>query len=357
MNILFDIGHPAHVHYCRILAKRLEEQGWSCLFTTKDKQIVIYLLEHYGLDYVSCGKHKIGSIGKIWSLFSYTLRLFMVAIDFRPDFFFNASPSAAFVSWIMGKVHLGLEDTFNIEQVRLYMPFTDVVFTGDFIHPPLGKKEIRYPGYHELAYLHPSVFTPDERVLDCLGVKKGEKYAIVRFVAWNASHDCGHKGMSVENKITLVTELSKRIRVFISSEATMPDQLVQYRIPIRPEQMHDAMAYACLIVGESSTMASEAAVLGTPAIFMNNKHFGCTDDQSKYGVLFQYTESEEDQISLINKAVELASSSDKDVYQQKAIKMLKDKIDLSALLFWFVANYPESRREMRKGNFDFNRFK
>ena len=49
-------------------------------------------------------------------------------------------------------------------------------------------------------------------VTDELGVTKDEKYVIIRFVAWNASHDLGHKGISIENKINAVKEFSSMLK-------------------------------------------------------------------------------------------------------------------------------------------------
>jgi hypothetical protein len=258
----------------------------------------------------------------------------------------------------MHKPHIALEDTFNMEQVKLSMLFTDVVLTGDYPHPSLGKKEIKYPGYHELAYLHPNVFTLDERVLAILGMKKGEKYAIVRFVAWEASHDIGHSGISYENKIKLVKTLSRHLHVFISSEMELPEELKNYQIKIPPEQMHNALAFAHLFVGESSTMATESAVLGTPSIYINDSKLGYTNDLANYGLLYSYMESEIDQITAIKKAEELAlKQNTKEEYLTKREQMLADKIDVSAFLIWFVENYPESVNEVKAKDFDFGRFK
>ena len=359
MRILIDIGHPAHIHLFKNFAWRMQEKGHQIFFTCRDRECVLDLLRVYGFVYDNFGKHYSSVQGKIFGLIKNEFQMFNAAIQFKPDLFLShGSTIAAFTSFIMHKPHIALEDTFNMEQVKLSMLFTDVVLTGDYPHPSLGKKEIKYPGYHELAYLHPNVFTPDESVLDILGVKKGEKYAIVRFVAWKASHDIGHSGISYENKIKLVNTLSKHLRVFISSEAELPEELKIFQINVPAEQMHNALAFAQLFVGESGTMASESAVLGTPAIFMNNKHFGCIDDQANYGLLFTYSESENDQIAAIKKAEELALKQNvKEEYLPRREKMLADKIDVSAFLIWFVENYPESVNEVKRKDFDFGRFK
>jgi len=358
MRVLIDIGHPAHVHLFKNLAWRLQENGHIVLFTCRDREHVIHLLKTYGFTFKNFGKHYITLKGKLYGLVKNELQTLKAAQNFKPDLFIShGSTIAAITSYLIRKPHIALEDTFNMEQVKLYMPLTKVVLTGDYPHKPLSNKEIQYPGYHELAYLISSVFTPDESVLKNLAVEKGDKYAIIRFVAWNASHDVGHKGLTHETKIKLIERLSSHLKVFISSEADLPREFKPYQIKIKPEEMHSILAFAHLFVGESGTMASEAAVLGTPAIFLNNKHFGCIDDQAEYGVLFQYSESQEDQLRLIDKSVELASRTDKSEYKQKAIRMTNDKIDLSAFLFWFVVNYPESLRETRNESFDFNKYK
>jgi len=359
MRILIDIGHPAHIHLFKNFAWRMQERGYKILFTCRDRECVLNLLRVYGFVYDNFGKHYSSVQGKIFGLAKNELQMLNTTIQFKPDIFVShGSTIAAFTSFIMHKPHIALEDTFNMEQVKLSMLFTDVVLTGDYPHPSLGKKEIKYPGYHELAYLHPNVFTPDESVLDILRVKQGEKYAIVRFVAWKASHDIGHSGISYENKIKLVNTLSKHLRVFISSEAELPEKLIKHQINIPPEQMHNALAFAQLFVGESSTMASESAILGTPSIYVNDSKLGYTNDLVKYGLLYSYTELVQDQLAAIKKAEELALTPNiKEEYLPKREKLLADKIDVSAFLIWFVENYPESVNEVKAKDFDFGRFK
>lgn len=359
MKILVDIGHPAHVHYYRNMSAELTNKGHSVLFTTRDKEVAIELLDFYKIDYKVIGKSYSKVIDKISGLLKSTIKLFLICLKFKPDILINATPSAAFVSWLLGKCHISLEDTYNMEQINIYLPFTDVVLTGDYPHPDLGRKDLKYPGYHELAYLHPNVYKPNDTVLQSLGVRKGDKYALVRFVAWNASHDIGHAGISVENKIKLIESLAKYFPVFISSEAELPVELKKYRINIKPEQMHDALNFAHLFIGESATMSSECAMLGTPAIFLDNTGRKYTKNQEKqYGLVFNYTESAEDQVKAIDKAIELAESDNiKEQFKIKRDRMLKDKIDVTAFLVWFVENYPVSEKEMRETEFSFDRFK
>ncbi|MDD2230061.1 MAG: DUF354 domain-containing protein [Candidatus Cloacimonetes bacterium] len=357
MNILIDIGHPAHVHYFKNMAWQLLELGHQVLFTVKDKEVAVPLLQAYKFRYEVLGRNKKGIISKLAGLFFYTVRLFKTTVRNRPHILFNASLSAALVSWLLRKYHISLEDTFNMEQVNLYLPFTNLVITGDYPHRNLGRKQLALPFYQELLYLHPKYFTPDSLIYDTLGLTEGDRYAVVRFVSWGASHDVGQRGMTTENKIELVKQLSKYLRVFISSEGELPDSLKEYLIKIPPEKMHDALAFAHLFVGESATMASECTILGTPALYMNSKEFGSTSDQSQYGLLELFNESEADQNAMIRRAVEIAAEpSYKKKHEVKREKLLADKIDVTAFMVWFVENYPNSKKEIQNPQFDFNRF-
>ena len=347
MNILIDIGHPAHVHLTKHLAHLMEEKGHKVLFTCRQKEFIIQLLEAEGFQYVSFGKKYLTTLKKMWGIIKFDFLLWKTSLKFKPDIFVShGSMYAAVVSRLMRKPHISFEDTYNLEQVRLYRPFTDLILTGDYQHPVISdKKEFRMAGYHALAYLHPNRFSPDENVLDELGVAKGEKYVVVRFVAWNATHDIGHTGVTMENKIQAVREFSKYARVFISSEGTLPAMFDEYRLPTHPSRIHHVIAFSSLVFGESSSMAEEAAALGVPSIFINDKSTWYTKDmEQKFGLVFNFTESKEDQLKSIQKGVEILSQTTKQDWMGKSKKMLKEKIDVSAFVAWVVENYPESKR-------------
>jgi predicted glycosyltransferase len=192
----------------------------------------------------------------------------------------------------------------------------------------------------ELAYLHPNYFTPDESIFEYLQVSRDEKYVVMRFVSWGASHDIGHKGISLEMKRKAIKVFSRYARVFISSEGGLPEDLKPYQINIPPEKMHDVLAFASLLYGESATMASECAVLGTPAIYLDNKGRGYTDEQEeKYGLVFNFTESLVHQEESIQKAIELLKTPNlRKEWQKRRQKMLSETIDVTAFMVRLIEN-------------------
>jgi hypothetical protein len=216
----------------------------------------------------------------------------------------------------------------------LTFPFATKILTPVCYLKKLGKKQIRYDSYNTLAYLHPKYFAPDPGALGALGIMEGERFVVMRFVSRTAVHDIGCGGLALEAKRRAVEEFSKIARVFISSEQELPEDLRGYQIPCSPEQIHDALYYAELLYGESATMASEAACLGTPAIFVDDRGRGYTDEQEKkYGLVFNFSTSPEDQERAIKKGVEiLRADGDREAWRRKAGKMVGEKIDLTGFL-------------------------
>lgn len=363
MRILIDIGHPAHVHLFKHFAHDMISRGNQVHFTCRSREFIKELLDKEGLSYTCFGLSYASSAGKFWGLIHFTCLLLGYCLKFKPDLLLShGSMYAAFAAFFIRKPHISFEDTFNFEQIRLYQPFTAAILTATYDHPLKSNKAVRYPGYHELTYLHPNRFTPDPSVLHDLfnpstlqpfnpSINRQlptsnfqpptSNYVILRFVSWHASHDIGHKGMSLKNKIAAVKAFSLYAKVFISSESPLPSELEPYRFPLPPHRMHHAIAFASLVFGESATMASEAAVLGIPAIYLDNTGRLYTREQEeKYGLVFNYTENEQDQQRAIVKGLELITTPGiKEEWQQKRARMLEEKIDVTAWLVDFVEEF------------------
>lgn len=340
MKIFIDIGHPAHVHYFKNLIHCLNENGHQFVITARDKEMAHYLLKNEKLSYTSRGKGANTIFGKAFYLLKADWFLYKIASDEQPDLFLSfASPYCAHVAWLKKTPCITIDDTetARLGQV-LYRSFSTKILTPHSFQKDFGEKHIRFPSYMELSYLHPNWFKPDPSIFSEIGIDKDEKYTIVRFVKMTANHDVGLKGIALENKIKAVEAFSKFGHVFISSESVLPDQLKNYKLDIKPERIHHVLAYASLLYGESGTMSSEAAVLGTPAIFLNKLGLGYLKEQEdKYGLVFSFSESKDDQRASIKKGVEILSS-DSDLWPQKKKKLLDDNIDLTAYLLNFISD-------------------
>lgn len=352
MNILIDIGHPAHVHIFRNAAHNFERDGHNVLFTLREKEFEKELVKSEGFRFKSFGKKYKSLTGKAFGLLKFDFKEWVECLRFKPDILLShGSPYAAHASFLYRRPHITLNDTFNMEQVRLFEPFSDVVLTGTYPHPKISDKEIHYSGYHELAYLHPAYYTPNPAILSDLGVGPKDKYILIRFIAWNATHDRGHKGISEANKIKAVDELSRYAKVFISAESDLPEALEPYRLKTMPEQLLDVIAFSSLVWGESRTIPSEASMLGVPSVInYDTGSYYLKDQEDNYGLCYCLSESEEDQRKALEICIGLLSR-DKDElkteWQEKRKKLLADHIDVTAFLTWFVENYPQSKQIMK----------
>ena len=207
-----------------------------------------------------------------------------------------------------------------------------------------------YAGTHELAYLHPNWFTPTESVLAKAGLNKGERFFIMRFVAFKGHHDIGQSGLSLEQKRKLIDLLKPYGRVIITSERQIEPEFEEYRLPVPPEEIHSLMSYASMFLGDSQTMTSEAAILGVPALKCNTfagRLSVPNELENKYGLCYSYQPTDFDRFYEHVKTL-LETKNLKEVWQEKRRKFLSDKIDVTAFFTWFIENYPKSKEIMKE---------
>lgn len=347
MRILFDIGHPADIHLFKHIILNLKEKNNEIKICVREREnISKKLLELYNFEYEELEKNVPGLFNKAITMFKNDYKLIDISKRFNPNIFVSlASPYSAQVSRLMNRYSITFTDSEPTRlMLSLTMPFTDVILTPKSFTINLGEKQIRINSFKELAYLHPNWFKPNPDVLDLLNISKGEKYVICRFGAFDASHDIGIKGFSLEDKIRLIEKLSKYTKIFISSELKLPRDLERYDMNIPQHRMHDAMYYASLLVGDTQTSTTEAACLGTPAIRCNsfvgpNDMSNFKELEAKYKLIFNYRDSR----NAIEKSLDIIQQENiKKEWAQRTKKLINDKIDLTAFMTWFIKNYPKS---------------
>lgn len=399
MNVLFVSGHPAQVHNFRLVREELIKDGHQVFWLTTPKDIATNLLDVYGIPYEVLHKPNKGMVSKAWTLLRNVLWEMRYLRRNKIDVAITRTcPYTTIATKLCGVKHIIIDDTEHAaEQVKVLSNRADAILLPECFWFQLRKDEIRFPGNIEVHYLHPKRFCPAP-VWDLLGIEEGTRFAIVRFVKWDAWHDTQLVGgFSLEQKRELIKRLSKHLRVFISSESELPADLEPYRIQIPIERMHDVQAAAALFVGESATMASESVVLGTPAIYIDEVGRGYTDEEAREGLLWMYRpvanrskltievtpknidkntdiqSSEKNQKNgkvepwwisggveeCIEKAEEIADAKfDSATYAQRHKEWLASKIDCTGFLTYFIEGYPATVKEVKNADEEFwRRFK
>jgi predicted glycosyltransferase len=335
MNILFEINHPAHFHLLKNPINLLIRRGHIISILAKSNSPIPQLLStqpHWNVLFV--GKKGKGIVTKVLKQFLFTFQSIRIILSRKIDLCAGVSitmPQAAFLTGLKSLVLDDDDKKTTPVFAALSHTFATKILSPDSLRDNDSKtKYIYYPGLHELSYLHPDVFSPQKDVLSELNLAENEKIILLRFVDFKAHHDLGEKGLSNDQRKRLVEILSKKGRVIITSESKLVPELESYKQTVSPDKIHDLMAFASLYMGESQTMASEAAVLGVPAIRINtfkSRIAYLTELEEIYGLLYSYTPDEFDKA--IEKINELLLPKSRQKWAERRKKLLEEKINVS----------------------------
>jgi len=353
MNILIEIGHPAHVHKLAATIKILKDNHHKIVVVTKDIASIKFLLSKLDIPYTIIGVKKDSLIGKGIMQLWYNLRCMIILKHEKIDLIIGCL-SAAYMTRITKVPSILLDDDDDEVEpliVKYVHPFITNILSPSSLIGKRGRKDtIYYSGYHELAYLYPNRFTPDSSVLAELGLNEREPYFILRFNAFKAHHDIGIHGISIENKRILINILEKKGKVFITTERNIEEEFKKYQLNLSPEKIHSLIYFATMLIGDSQTMTSEAAVLGTPSIRCNSfvgQLSLLEEEEHTYGLTYGFLP---DNFEAMKQKIEylLSIANLKEIWQKKRQVMLNDKIDVTAFYVWFIENYPTSVNIMKE---------
>jgi predicted glycosyltransferase len=188
MRIWFDMTASAHPVVFRPVILRLRESGHEVVITARDYAQTLGLLDLYGLDYISVGRHAGASRPrKALALAQRSLKLSRFAakggFDLAVAHGSNDLALAAAYARIPAVNMFDYE--FAIQQHNIGCRLARRVITPDAIPPSRltrfgvkGDKLLQYPGLKEEYYL--ADFKPDPTILDQLGVDSARVVVVVR---------------------------------------------------------------------------------------------------------------------------------------------------------------------------------
>ena len=329
MKIMIDMLHPAHVHFFRNFISEMQKNGHKILVTARKKDVTIELLNAYKIKYTIISEMKRGLFGLFTEWVIRNIKFYRIAKKFKPDVLMGImgatiSPMGKILG-IPSVVFWDTESTKKINKIVFWM--ATYVCTPSCFKGEIGAKQIKYPGFHELAYIHPNRFKPNPLVLKKMHMKIGNKFTVIRFVSWEAINDRFPR--CINNRVKFVKELSKYSKIFITSEGNLPKELEEYKIKVSPAEIHNLLYYATLHVGEGATTASEAALLGTPSIYASSIKLGYLLEEEEYELVYNIAEEEK----ALKKSIEILK--DKNIKKKWAIKrnkLLKDKVDVTKII-------------------------
>ncbi|MCC7290249.1 DUF354 domain-containing protein [bacterium] len=349
MRVLFFIVHPAKFWLFRYVTLGLRKLGHTVDWAIVDKDVLVELLEREGWEYTNIfpeGRRS-KKLPKVVSLFVYTwktlVRCFKLLKGKKYDLVISGD-IITFVAWLKGiKSVVPIDDGFDI------VPEYSVswAFANKLVSPqgtdlgPFNYKRLAYTSNHEWAYLNPKYFKPNSKIVKKFNPTL-ERYFIIRLVSLTASHDGGKRGLSDEQVDSLIELLSQHGKVFINAEKgrDLRDSLKQYLINVSPYDMHHAMYYSDLFIGDSQTMASEGGLMGVPT-FRCNDFVGKVpylQEEEDYGLIFNYKPEEFE--SMYQKIKQVLKMKDaKKVWKERVEAFAKYHIDTTQFYIDLIQKY------------------
>ena len=366
MRIALFLGHPAHFHMLKHAAANLKRDGHEVFFVIKKKDILENLCKEAGYTYSKIRENRSNTK---WGLIKSVLGMewHMLRFIHRNKIEMLVGSTLAFAAAKLARIPviaMGEDDAEIVPRyAKMVYPFASAVFSpmacnnGQWEH-----KSIKYPGFQKLTYLHPHWFKADKEIARRNGINPDEPYFLIRFAKLNAHHDSGVNGISTDVARRLVEILAPHGKIYITSERKLEPEFEQYGLHINPLDIHHVMAFATLYIGDSQSMANEAAMLGVPSLrfndFVGAKKIGVMEELEKvYGLTYGISSKEPEK--LYAKVEELLGMKDlRGTFQERREKMLSEKIDVTAFLTYFIENYPQSAAEARNADRSFwKRFK
>lgn len=348
-RFLFYLVHPAKFQFHKVQINALKQKGYIVDIVINTKDILEDLLKEEGWEYTNIfpNSRKIKGvhvyIAAFISIFLTVWRLMKYTRGKKYDVFVGDLLS------IVGRFK-GVTSFYATDDVLAAVPEQAIFFkTVKHIIAPeitdIGKystKKIAYSGYKALAHLHPNHFTPNENILS--PELKGKPYFLIRCTGFGATHDIGKSGISNEVLQKIIPILEPHGQILITSERELPENLKKYNLKIRKNDITHYINYAQIFIGDSTTMCTEAAVLGTPAIEFDEYFFEIEqmlEIEKKYQLIHCFRTNQTE--GFLNKISELVNTNNlKSTYLERRKKLLNDTIDVSSFLIWLFENEPKS---------------
>ncbi|KUG20128.1 hypothetical protein ASZ90_010137 [hydrocarbon metagenome] len=348
MRIGIFLNTPAQVHFYGNIIKELKKRGHETFLLARNYGETLDLLKESNTPYYQYSRPPASKYGKMcrlpFDIFKAFAYLKKCDVDLVTGFGAYDAYTAALLK-VPSIVFTDSEFTVNTTsytiQYRLTEPFINVVITPESFRQDLGPKHVRVRSFKELAYLHPRYYTPDNSVYELLNIPEGDDYAVLRFNAFDAVHDLGINGFDSNAKIRLVDALREYGHVFISVEGSLPSALKPYVLNIPKKRIHDVLYYAKLLVTDTQTMATEAALLGTPTIRCNefvgnNDMSNFIELEQKYRLMYNFAAP----IESMQKATELIQQDGlKEEWRARREKLLAEKVNITDYMVSFFERY------------------
>ena len=286
MEVGTFVNTPAHAHLYREFVNTLERRGHHATVFARDDSCTLDILDFHDISYHIYGERSGGRTALAKALPGHLRTIARLLQTVELDLVFGMGVYSTYAGGIAGVPAIAVMDSEPMAfKQRLTAPLVTAFLTPESFRRNLGRKHYTFRGFKETAYLHPDVYRPAGDIRRALDLDADDRFSVVRFNAFHGHHDVGVTGFSTRQKRALLERLAEHGIVFVSDEHgdSYPERDRIRAFDAHPALIHDALAEADILIADTQTMVTEAALLGTPAIRSNS--FVGPSDMGNFGTL------------------------------------------------------------------------
>lgn len=333
MNVLFDIGHPAHVHLFKNLIYFFKKKGHKVIVVSREKDVTTALLNHYKIKHVIISKQSTNLFGMVKELFERNNKIIKIHKKEKFDIVIGTSFSIGLLTLLYKvKSYIFSEDDDNVVPLMVCLSYplvTKIINPNCLKFKFFKNKRVLHNSCQKLAYLHPNSFKPNINILKKYNLKP-YKYIIVRLSALKAHHDLKANGID-KNMLKKINKVCINYKIISSKENNIN--------LIKPWDMHHVLNYAKMIISDSQSMTVEAAVLGVPSVRYGNfkGKLSVLNEIENYKLSSSFSPNQKNK--MIKKIQEILNQKNiENTYLIRKDELLKDKTDFTRWMINYFSN-------------------
>ena len=334
------------------VGRELERRGWTVSMASRRKEATVALLDAAGWPhFVASGELRRGRPGLVLEMLIRVSRLARFIAMQHVDVVVSRNPAGCIAARLTRVLSVFDTDDGSGAGIHhmLAVPFADHITSPEALSEDYGPRHRRYRSLKSLAYLHPDRYRPDPARLATVGIDPGRPIFVLRRSAYSASHDGGRSGIGESLASELVRTMSSVGHVIISSEDPTEGPLATSAVLRRsPELLREILAASSLVVTDGASVAEEAAVLGTMAVFVSD--FAGERDyldrlERDYGSIRSFRPSQRTEVQDFVGGAVARPAEVKSRAQESARRIGNDHVDLVPWYAGLVAQlFSDSRR-------------
>ena len=331
-NFLFLLNHARHAYILNNLKKKLTDQGDNVYIGSRnlDKPHLAEIVQEFGWDtFVIRPITSRSPIGIVSYIIKQIIQINKVIRKYKIDRIISSGPNIASIAAKRSRINsVGWIDTEHVNlQVKSAFYLSDVLIAPEFSKFNQYKR-IVFKSIIDSAYLHPSIFKYNPEIVENLRLLENGRPILYRLTNFTALHDKKIKFRDWE--YDFIREIAKNHPIILVSEGEVPKGLQKYQKKFKITVFHHILSQCKLYIGSGLSTATEANLLGIPAIYTNPLSTGTLEEfQKRFGLLHNHRITKQ----LILKSMNYFLSMKKSEINLRYKKILNYCEDINPLLY------------------------